>query len=374
MKKIKVLSIFGTRPEATKMVSPVKALQAHEKIESIVCVSAQHRELLDKVLTGFNIVPDYDLDLMKHGQSLAELTSRALVGIEDVIKKAQPDWILVHGDTTTTLAASLAAFYNKVQIGHVEAGLRTYDKYQPFPEEINRKVAGVVADLHFAPTELAKLRLLKESIPAESIIVTGNTGIDLMSHTVREDYEFENKEIASLDFNRRIILMTAHRRENWGKPHENIFKATRKIAEDFPDVQIVYPVHPNPIVKKPAEKILGDKVMLVDPINVFDMHNLMSRCYLVMSDSGGLQEEAPALNKPVVVLREVTERPEGQMAGTLVLAGTDEKRIYDTVNMLLTDGAKYKKMAETANPFGDGEASSRIVEEIIRRSKITQKI
>ena len=350
------------------MVSPIKALETHDKIESIVCVSAQHRELLDEVLTGFNIVPDYDLNLMKHGQSLAELTSRALMGIEDVIKKAQPDWILVHGDTTTTLAASLAAFYNKVQIAHVEAGLRTYDKYQPFPEEVNRKVAGVVADLHFAPTELAKSRLLKENIPAENIIVTGNTGVDLMSHTVSDDYQFQNKEIACLDFSKRIILMTAHRRENWGKPHENVFKAVRRIAEDFSDVQIVYPVHPNPIVRKPAESLLSDKALLVDPINVFDLHNLMSRCYMVMSDSGGLQEEAPALNKPVIVLRKVTERPEGEEAGTLVLAGTDERRVYDVVSMLLTDEAKYRKMAEAINPFGDGKASGRIVQEIVRRS------
>ena len=368
--KIKVLSIFGTRPEATKMVSPIKALAAHEAIESIVCVSAQHRELLDAVVKPFGISPDYDLNLMRERQSLSELTARALIGIEDVIKKSKPDWVLVHGDTATTFAASLAAYYNMVQVAHVEAGLRTYDKYQPFPEEINRKVTTAIADLHFAPTENARDQLLKENIPANSIVVTGNTGIDIMEHTVKDGYTFKNPAIASIN-SARIILMTAHRRENWGAPLENICRAAKRIADMFTDVVIVYPVHPNPVVVETVHGLITDheRIKLTEPIDIFEMHNLMAKSYLVLTDSGGLQEEAPALDKPVIVLREVTERPEGEKAGTLVLAGTDEDRIYDTVCSLLTDKKKYQQMAKAPNPFGDGKASGRIVEAIVKWSR-----
>jgi len=373
MEKIKVLSIFGTRPEATKMVPLVKALADHSAVESIVCVTAQHRELLDDVLEPLDIVPDYDLNLMKERQSLTELTSRALTELDAVIKQSKPDWILVHGDTATTLAASLAAFYNMVKVAHVEAGLRTYDKYQPFPEEINRKVTTAIADLHLAPTELAREQLLKENVPEDTIVVTGNTGIDLMAHTVKDDYVFQEPAIAALPFDgsKRIILMTAHRRENWGEPLENICRAVKRIADDFTDVIIVYPVHPNPAVKEVAYNLLSghDRIVLTEPISVFDVHNLMNKAYMVLTDSGGLQEEAPTLDKPVVVMRDVTERPEGEIAGTLVLAGTDEERIYENVRSLLEDKEKYQRMAHTPNPFGDGKASGRIVEAIVARGK-----
>ena len=369
--KIRVLSIFGTRPEATKMVPLIKALVNHSAVESIVCVTAQHRELLDDVLVPLGIVPDYDLNLMRERQSLTELTARALTELDEVIRKAKPDWILVHGDTATTLAASLAAFYNMVKVAHVEAGLRTYNKYQPFPEEINRKVTTAIADLHFAPTELAREQLLKENVPDDTIVVTGNTGIDLMAHTVKEGYVFQEPAIASLPFDgsKRIILMTAHRRENWGAPLENICRAVRRIADDFQDVVIVYPVHPNPAVKEVAHGLLSghDRIVLTEPVSVFDLHNLMNKAYLVLTDSGGIQEEAPALDKPVIVMRDVTERSEGEAAGTLILAGTEGERIYENVRCLLTDKEKYRRMAQTPNPFGDGKASGRIVEAIAAR-------
>ena len=368
--KLKVMSIFGTRPEAIKMASPVMALAAHETMESIVCVTAQHRELLDEVIKPLGIVPDYDLNLMRERQSLSDLTAQALSGLTLIIKEAQPDWVLVHGDTTTTLAASMAAFYNKVSVAHVEAGLRTYDKYQPFPEEINRKVTSVIADLHFAPTELAREHLLKENISPETILVTGNTGIDFMSHTVKDSYSFFDPLVAALDFKKRIILMTAHRRENWGTPLENICKAVRRLADDFSDVVVVYPVHPNPVVKETAFGILSghERIVLTEPLNVFDLHNLMKRSHLVLTDSGGLQEEAPSLDKPVIVMREVTERPEGEAAGTLLLAGTEEERIYKAVYKLLTDEAEYRRMAQAPNPFGDGKSSGRIVEALAARA------
>ena len=368
-KKVKVMSIFGTRPEATKMVPLVKALAAHPNVESIVCVSAQHRQLLDEVINPLGIIPDYDLNLMRQGQSLPELTARVITGMDAIIKEAKPDWVLVHGDTATTMAASLATYFNEVKLGHVEAGLRTYNKYEPFPEEINRRVAGVIADLHFSPTELTRQNLLKENIPAENIFVTGNTGIDLMKHTVQDDYTFQNEDFAKLDYTKqRIILMTAHRRENWGQPMENMFRAIRRLADDFTDVSIVYPVHPNPVVKDCANKLLSGhpRIKLTEPVNVFDLHNMMNRCHMVLTDSSGIQEEAPALNKPVVVMRGVTERPEGEAAGTLVLAGTDETRVYDTVKRLLTNETEYKRMAEAPNPFGDGNASGRIVEAILK--------
>jgi len=374
----KILSIFGTRPEATKMVPLVLELQKKEKIISEVCVTAQHRELLDDVLTPFGITPDYDLDLMRDRQSPSDFTARALVGLEGIIKQAQPDWVLVHGDTSTTFAASLAAFYSSqvrlkkpIRIGHVEAGLRTYDKFQPYPEEMNRKLTTALADKHFAPTELARNQLLKENIPPDSIVVTGNTAIDLLAYTITDNYHFQNAAITSLLNSqtaiKRIILMTAHRRENWGVPLENICRAVRQLVDDFPEIGVVYPVHPNPVVLETVQEILSDheRILLTAPLSVFDMHNLMAQSHLVLTDSGGLQEEAPALNKPVVVMREVTERPEGEAAGILTLAGIDEKQIHKTVSTLLTDSAVYQKMAQSKNPFGDGHAAERIVEAIL---------
>ena len=373
MAKTKILSIFGTRPEAVKMVPVVQALAAGaDKVDNLVCVTAQHRELLDEVLTPFNITPNYDLNLMRDRQTLTELTAAALVGIGEVIQQVQPDWVLVHGDTATTLAASLAAFYNKVKVGHVEAGLRSYDKYQPFPEEINRKVATAIADYHFAPTQLAKEQLLKENIPQNSIFVTGNTGIDLIASTVKPNYSFFNEDIKSMikpleTTSAKIILMTAHRRENWGKPLENICKAVKKLAADFPDIIVVYPVHPNPVVQETVFSNLANctNIILTNPLNIFDMHNLMAKSYLVLTDSGGLQEEAPALNKPVIVLREVTERPEGATAGTLLLAGTNPEKIYISVKNLLTNSETYQQMSTAKNPFGDGKAAERIVKIIL---------
>ncbi|MCL1989230.1 MAG: UDP-N-acetylglucosamine 2-epimerase (non-hydrolyzing) [Firmicutes bacterium] len=364
---MKILNIFGTRPEAVKMVPVIQALSAVDEVDNLVCVTAQHRELLDEVLTPFNIVPNYDLNLMKERQTLTELTAAALVGIGQVIQQSKPDWVLVHGDTATTLSASLAAFYNKVKVGHIEAGLRSYDKYQPFPEEINRKVATAIADYHFAPTELAKNQLINENIPQNTIFVTGNTGIDIISTTVKTGYQFRNKDIQNV--NGKILLMTAHRRENWGEPLENICKAVKQLALDFPDITVVYPVHPNPVVKETVFSILANctNIILTEPLNIFDMHNLMAKSYLVLTDSGGLQEEAPALDKPVVVLREVTERPEGETAGTLLLAGTNQQKIYNSVKILLTDQEKYNQMSTAKNPFGDGKAAKRIVEILLKK-------
>ena len=370
MEKLRVLSIFGTRPEATKMVPPIKAMEANKHIESVVCITAQHRQILDDVMEAFDIKPDYDLNLMKEGQSLTELTARAIEGLGKVIAEAKPDYILVHGDTATTLAGALAAFYSKVKVAHVEAGLRTYDKYQPFPEEINRKVTAAIADLHFAPTSLAREHLLKENISDKDIVVTGNTSIDFIPYAIKEGYSFNNKALEGLDKSKRLILMTAHRRENWGNPMEDIFTGVRRLADDFEDIQIIYPVHPNPIVRDSAEKMLSghSRILLIEPLNVFDMLNLMKLSFMVLTDSGGIQEEAPALNKPVVVFREVTERPEGKTAGILELAGTDPNRIYEITKTILTDKAKYNKMANTPNPFGDGRASERIVKALLDRA------
>jgi len=367
MDKIRVISIFGTRPEATKMVPLHLALDKHPEIEASICVTAQHRGLLDQVLEPFNIKPQYDLNIMTAGQTLSDITTRVLIGLQDVLKQASPDLLLVHGDTTTTFAASLAAFYSQMRVGHVEAGLRSYDKYQPYPEEMNRKLTTAIADLHFAPTPDAKEKLLKENIIAKSIYVTGNTAIDMMKYTANSQHTFINESLNTLDYSKRIILMTAHRRENLGEPMENICRAVAKIIDDFPDTLLVWPVHPNPAVTKPAHDFLGkkDRVMLIDPIDVRDLHNLMGRSHLVLTDSGGLQEEAPTLDKPVIVLREVTERPEGLKAGTLVLAGTKTDSIYDATATLLTDSQKYKQMANTPNPFGDGNASERIVQSIL---------
>lgn len=360
---IKVVSIFGTRPEAIKMGPVVKAIEAAADMESIVCVTAQHREMLDQVLKVFNISPDYDLDIMKHRQSLTGIATRALSGIDEVIEKVKPDIILVHGDTSTTFCGALAAFYHKVAVGHVEAGLRTFNKYEPFPEEMNRQLTGVLTDLHFAPTETAKKHLLDENVNSDKIYVTGNTVIDALSATIHPDYVFSVPLLNELDYNKKIITMTAHRRENLGEPLEHICKAVLAIVIANEDVEVVYAVHLNPAVQEVAERILGThpRVHLLKPLELEDMHNLLNRSYLVLTDSGGLQEEVPSMGKPVLVLRNVTERPEGVEAGTLKLVGTDEALILSTANELLYNQDAYDEMAGAVNPYGDGHASERIV-------------
>lgn len=364
MDTIKVMSVFGTRPEAIKMAPLVKELEKTEGIESIVCVTAQHREMLDQVLEIFELTPEYDLNIMKERQTLTGITTRALEGLEKVMEQAKPDIVLVHGDTSTTFAGSLAAYYNKIKVGHVEAGLRTYDKYQPFPEEMNRKLTTGLADLHFAPTSLARKQLLKENVNPDDIFLTGNTVIDALKTTVEEEYTFTVDLLNNVDYkNKKVITMTAHRRENLGEPLENICRAVARIVEEFEDVEVVYAVHRNPAVVETATRILGkyDRVHLIEPLDMKDMHNLMKRSYLVLTDSGGLQEEVPSLGKPVLVLRNVTERPEGVEAGTLKLAGVEEESIYSMTKELLTNNVVYDKMAEAKNPFGDGDASARIV-------------
>ena len=336
MDKIKVMSVFGTRPEAIKMAPLVKTLEKEVNTESIVCVTAQHREMLDQVLRDFDIEPDYDLNIMKAGQTLEDITVRALKGIGEVIREVKPDIVLVHGDTSTTFAASLAAYYNQTKVGHVEAGLRTYDKYQPFPEEMNRRLTGAIADLHFSPTEPSKKNLLKENIDENSIFITGNTAIDALKTTIDDSYKFTVDELNSIDYqNKRVITITAHRRENLGEPLENICKALRRIANEYEDVELVYAVHKNPAVSNPVHNILGGqgRIHLLDPLDIKDMHNLMNRSYMVMTDSGGLQEEVPSMGKPVLVLRNVTERPEGVEAGTLKLAGTDEDTVLSLIHI-----------------------------------------
>ncbi len=368
MERIKVMSVFGTRPEAIKMAPLVKELEKTPEIESIVCVTAQHREMLDQVLEIFDLHPQYDLNIMQSRQTLAGITTRALTGLEEVMGKEKPDIVLVHGDTSTTFAGALAAYYNQVKVGHVEAGLRTYDKYQPFPEEMNRRLTGALTDLHFAPTPLAKEHLLKENISEDGIFITGNTVIDALAHTIEEDYTFTVEELNKIDFKgKRVIAMTAHRRENLGEPLRNICHAVKRLVEEYPDVEVVYAVHKNPAVVEPVHEILGgnDRIHLTDPLDLKDMHNLMCRSFFVMTDSGGLQEEVPSMGKPVLVLRNVTERPEGVEAGTLKLAGTEEDVIYRMAKELLDDKEEYEKMAQAKNPFGDGQASRRIVESIL---------
>ena len=367
MKKIKVMSVFGTRPEAIKMAPLIKELEKREEIESIVCVTAQHREMLDQVLRIFDITPKYDLNIMQQGQTLSQITTRALNGLEEIINSEKPTIILVHGDTTTTFAASLAAFYSQVDIGHVEAGLRTYNKYAPYPEEMNRQMTDRLTDMFFAPTNISKENLLKENVEENKIYVTGNTVIDAMSTTVRDDYT--HPELEWIKDNERMILLTAHRRENLGEPMERIFKAIRKIVEDFEDVKVIYPIHLNPNVRATAKKILEgcDKVRLIEPLDVFDFHNFQNKSYLILTDSGGIQEEAPSLGKPVLVLRDTTERPEGIIAGTLKLVGTDTDNIYNETKKLLNDNEEYEKMSKASNPYGDGHASERIVNAILEK-------
>lgn len=368
MDKIKVMSIFGTRPEAIKMAPVINAMEKCEYIDQKICVTAQHRQMLDQVLNIFNLTPDYDLDIMTERQTLTGITTKALVGLEEVMQRAKPDLVLVHGDTTTTFAGSLAAFYSKIKIGHVEAGLRTYDKWQPFPEEMNRKLTGAMADLHFAPTVLAKEHLLKENIDENGIFITGNTAVDCLKTTIEDIYTFNEDILNNIDYKgKRVITMTAHRRENLGEPLENICRAVLRLVNDNEDVEVVYAVHFNPAVREVANRVLGghSRIHLTEPLDMKDMHNLMNRSYLVMTDSGGLQEEVPSMGKPVLVLRNVTERPEGVAAGTLKLAGIVEDEIYAQASTLLHDTAEYEKMAQAKNPFGDGNASERIVDAIL---------
>jgi len=365
---LKVMTIFGTRPEAIKMAPLVKELETRQEVESIVCVTAQHRQMLDQVLELFKITPDYDLNIMKERQSLTTITTGVLEGLDELFKSVKPDIVLVHGDTTTTFAGSLAAFYNKIKIGHVEAGLRTFDKYFPFPEEINRKLTGALADIHFAPTNTSKNNLLREGINEKDIYITGNTVIDALEETVSEDYVFENDELNKIDFkNKKVIMVTAHRRENWGEPLENICRAFKKIVEKNEDVEIVYLVHLNPVVRETVYGILDkvDRVHLLPPLDTKETHNLMNKCFMVMTDSGGLQEEAPHLGKPVLVLRDVTERPEAVEAGTVKVIGTDEENVFNIANELINNVDAYSKMANAVNPYGDGHASRRIVDAIL---------
>ena len=366
MNKLKVMTVFGTRPEAIKMAPLIKELEKRDNIDSIVCVTAQHREMLDQVLDIFNINPNYDLNLMKSNQPLTSITANVLEELNIVINEVKPDIVLVHGDTTTTLSASLAAFYNQCKVGHVEAGLRTYNKYSPYPEEINRQVTGIIADLHFAPTNKSKENLIKEGKCESDIYVTGNTAIDTLKTTVKSNY---TNELIDNIGNDRIILLTAHRRENLGDTMKNMFLAIKKIVEEFDDVQVVYPVHLNPKVRDVADEILGDnkKIHLIEPLNVVDFHNFMEKSYIIMTDSGGIQEEAPSLGKPVLVLRDTTERPEGVEAGTLKLVGTNKENIYEATKELLTDKEVYKAMSTASNPYGDGFASKYIVDIIIDR-------
>lgn len=364
-KKLKVMTIFGTRPEAIKMAPLVLELRKQEEhIESIVTVTAQHREMLDQVLELFSIEPDYDLNIMKDRQTLTGVTVRALEGLEKVMQEVKPDLVLVHGDTTTTFVSSLAAFYNQIPVGHVEAGLRTWNKYSPYPEEINRQITGVIADLHFAPTEKSLNNLLKENKDENTIFVTGNTAIDALKTTVSDTYEHEVLRKVGND---RLILLTAHRRENVGTPMRNMFRAIKRIVREHSDVQVVYPVHLNPVVREIANEIIGDdsRIHLIEPLGVYDFHNFAARSAFILTDSGGVQEEAPSLGVPVLVLRDTTERPEGIEAGTLKLAGTDEDKIYDLSYQLLNNEEFYEQMSKSSNPYGDGMASNRIVKSIL---------
>ncbi|MGN0182285.1 MAG: non-hydrolyzing UDP-N-acetylglucosamine 2-epimerase [Candidatus Ornithomonoglobus sp.] len=368
MKNIKVMTVFGTRPEAIKMCPLVLELKKHENITPIVCVTAQHRQMLDQVLDIFGVKPDYDLDIMKSRQTLAGITTRVLTGMEEVLKKECPDIVLVHGDTSTSFVAALAAFYEQIKVGHVEAGLRTYDIYSPFPEEMNRQLTGRIANLNFAPTQRNYNNLIKENVNPASIYITGNTVIDALKTTVREDYTFRDETLQNLDYeNKRVIIVTAHRRENLGKPLENICNAIKEVVLSHSDTEVVYPVHLNPAVRETVNGILGgiERVHLIDPLDTDELHNAISRSFMVMTDSGGIQEEAPALAKPVLVLRRETERPEAVEAGTVKIAGVDKDVIVELANELLDNEEAYKKMAQAANPYGDGEASRRICQALL---------
>lgn len=369
MAKLKVMAVFGTRPEAIKMAPVVLELKKHpEEIETIVAVTAQHREMLDQVLGLFDIVPDYDLDIMAKGQTLFDITSKAMNGLNQVLAEAKPDIILVHGDTTTTFAGALAAFYHQVKVGHVEAGLRTHNKYSPYPEEMNRKLTGAIADLHFAPTSTAEANLAQENITGTNVFVTGNTVIDALLKTVNKEYVFDHPVLQNIDYEgRKVILVTTHRRENLGEPMRHVYQALARLVKDFSDVEIVFPMHKNPLVREVVAEELGgiERVHLIDPLDYEPFANLLARSYLILTDSGGIQEEAPALGKPVLVLRDTTERPEAIAAGTVKLIGTDQERVYSEAHLLLSNREAYLSMAEACNPYGDGLASERIVQAIL---------
>jgi len=377
MSRIKVMTVFGTRPEAIKMAPVVLELKKYpEDIELIVAVTAQHREMLDQVLHLFNIVPNYDLDIMSQGQTLFDVTCRAMQGLNDVLSKEKPDIVLVHGDTTTTFAGALAAFYHQITVGHVEAGLRTHNKNSPYPEEMNRKLTGSMADLHFAPTITAQGNLLTEAVAQETIFVTGNTVIDALLATVKNEYKFADEMLANIDYaGKRVILVTTHRRENIGEPMRHVYQALRDIVTEFQDVEIVFPVHRNPLVRQVVESELGgiERVRLIDPLDYEPFANLLARSYFVLTDSGGVQEEAPALGKPVLVLRDTTERPEAIEAGTVKLIGTDKDRVYHEARLLLADRSEYDRMANACNPYGDGHAARRIVETILWKYGFSKK-
>ena len=355
----KVLLVFGTRPEAIKMCPLVNELKRHSEINTLVCVTGQHRQMLDQVLEAFHVVPDYDLSIMKDKQTLFDITTNILNRIKEVLEAVRPDVVLVHGDTTTTFVTALACFYLQIPIGHVEAGLRTYNIYSPYPEEFNRQAVSIISRYNFAPTELSKQNLLREGKDASTIYVTGNTAIDALKTTVREDYRHPELEWAA---GSRLILITAHRRENLGEPMKHMFRAIRRVMDEHPDVKAIYPIHMNPVVRETADAILGDdeRIHIIEPLDVLDFHNFMARSYLILTDSGGIQEEAPSLGKPVLVMRDTTERPEGIKAGTLKLVGTDEETIYTEFQRLLTDKAAYDAMAKASNPYGDGRACERI--------------
>ncbi|MBR2759049.1 MAG: UDP-N-acetylglucosamine 2-epimerase (non-hydrolyzing) [Exiguobacterium sp.] len=363
---IKVMTVFGTRPEAIKMAPLVLELKQRDGVEPIVVVTAQHRQMLDQVLNLFKIKPDYDLDIMKDKQTLFDVTTRVLHGIDDVIKVAKPDIVLVHGDTTTTFATSLAAFYNQTAVGHVEAGLRTHNLYSPFPEEANRQLTGVLANLHFAPTDVSAGNLIAEGKQEDTIYVTGNTAIGALNTTVNDSYSNPILDEINAKGN-RLVLLTAHRRENLGEPMRNMFRAVRRLIEKYDDIEVVYPVHMNPVVRELANEILHDldRVQLIEPLDVFDFHNFAAKSHLILTDSGGVQEEAPSLGVPVLVLHDTTERPEGVAAGTLKLAGTDEETIFGLADELLSDSSKHEEMSRASNPYGDGHASARIVDAIL---------
>lgn len=367
---MKIMTVFGTRPEGIKMAPIIKEMEKRPNIESIICITAQHREMLDQVLNLFDIQADYDLNIFKPGQSLTEITTRAIKGLEEVIIKEKPDVLLVQGDTTTVFAGALAAFYQKVKIGHVEAGLRSGNLYSPYPEEANRKLTGVMTNFHFAPTEINRQNLLNEAYPDENIFITGNTVIDALKYTVKDNYLFENPLLNDLDYNnKRVILLTSHRRENIGKPMENIFNAVNDIVKHYEDVEVVFPMHLNPKVREIARRIMGEnpRIHLIEPLEYEPFTNLMAKCHLVVTDSGGLQEEAPTLAKPVLVVREETERPEGIDAGTAKLVGTDCNNLYNNLDLLLKDEDEYNKMAKAVNPYGDGRAAERIVDVLVNK-------
>lgn len=372
MKKLKVMTVFGTRPEAIKMCPLVLEMKKYpDLIEPLVAVTAQHREMLDQVLELFQIKPDYDLNIMTSGQTLYDVTTRALMGLKEVMEEAKPDIVLVHGDTTTTFAGALAAFYAQIPVGHVEAGLRTGNKYSPYPEEMNRKLTGAIADMHFAPTAISKQNLLKENVNPDNILVTGNTVIDALQATVQKDYVFEDAEFNKVfESGHRLILMTTHRRENLGEPMRHVYKALKSVLETHEDVEAIFPVHKNPKVREIVQQELGglDRVHLIEPMDYEPFANLMAKVDIVLTDSGGIQEEAPALGKPVLVLRDTTERPEAVSAGTVLLVGTAYEDVLRETSRLLDDAAHYKKMAEAANPYGDGQACARIVNAVLRKN------